>query len=503
MQKLRFPGLGEGTIGLMNFVFPPWVSHSGRDFGYQYIMPNLSGTSSMGYESDYNQQCLEKLSKAMAQLQVNVAPAQLEKISELIVQTMTGPWRYFHTPEHIFMVGGSDCPIEVLAALFHDVVYVQVDQSVNFNLTYYIAPFVCQEGEGLLIREADELPPDSMFEIVRQIFDFSVGQSLSPLTGQNEFLSALVAAKVLEPILSVEMIVQIVACIEATIPFRHHHGQEPTNSEILYRRLQRITDQFSLNLTDAELIETVKRSVRLANRDVGSFAHPSAARFLDNTWNLLPETNHHLKNSSSYTINQYRTAIQKMEGFLNFIQAEVIFHQFQGEPNIVTYQAMMEQARKNIEVGRLYLGSKLFTIAFLEALSLRMGRVIPVSTLMGEMPSTNFNTISIVDFLPKIKEIHQPQNELEQKVLFLLEVGRTQSSSHDIKNSPLATYMVKSMGFDEIQHQRNRAHQFFKEMISPEEFLAGCDPTVKHAVTSGIVKLFDSRKAALCQAYVN
>ncbi len=453
----------------------------------------------MPHQSDYNQQCLDKLTTAMAQLQVNVAPVQLQKITELIVQTMTGPWRYFHTPEHIFAVGGSDCPIEVLAALFHDVVYVQVDQSVNFNLTYYIAAFVRQEGEHLLIREADELSLDPTFEMVQQIFDFSVGQTLSPLAGQNEFLSALVAAKVLEPILSPEIIVQIVACIEATIPFRQSNAEGLTNSDILYHRLQKVVHQLGLNLTDAELIETVKRSVRLSNRDVGSFAHPSAARFLDNTWNLLPETNHHLKNSSSYTINQYRTALQKMEGFLNFIQAEVIFHQFQGEPDDLTYQSMIAQAHKNIAVGRLYLGSKLFTIAFLEALSLRMGRVIPVSTLMGEMPSTNFNAVSLIDFLPEIHEIQAPKNELEKQVLFLLEVGRTQSSSYDIKNSPLATYMVKSMGFDEIRHQRNRAHEFFKEIISPEEFLAGCDAMVKDAVTDGIVKLFDSRKASLCQ----
>jgi hypothetical protein len=463
-------------------------------------MSNLTETGLMSFESDYNQQCFEKLAWAMDQLQVNVDQAQLQKIAELIVQTMTGPWRYFHTPEHIFEVGGSQKAIEVLAALFHDVVYVQVDQSVNFNLTYYIVPFVRQVGEHLLIRDASELPPDQMFEIVLQIFDFSVGQTLSPIAGQNEFLSALVAAKVLEPILSLKIIIQIVACIEATIPFRGLNDQGLSNSEILYQRLQKVSRRFGIHLTNEDLIETIKDSVQLSNRDVSSFAHPSAARFLDNTWNLLPETNHHLKNSSSYTINQYRTAIQKMEGFLNFIQPEVIFHQFRGEPDDNTYKSLMERARKNIEVGRLYLGSKLFTIAFLEALSLRVGRVIPVSTLMGEMPSDDFTTVSLVDFLPEIKHPYPPQNQLEKAVFILLEKGRTQSSSYDMKNSPLATYMVKALGFDQIKHQRNRAHEFFKQIITPEEFITGCDPMVKQAVTDGIVKLFDSRKAALCQA---
>lgn len=463
-------------------------------------MTNVKCEDWMSAERDYNQQCLEKLAWAMGQLEIEIDSQELAKIAELIVQTMTGPWRYFHTPEHIFEVGGSENAIEVLAALFHDVVYVQVDQSVNFNLSYFIVPFVRQAGEHLVIRDASELPCDRNFEMVMRVFNFSAGQTLSPLEGQNEFLSALVAAKVLDRFIGPELILQVVACIEATIPFRTHNAEGLSNSDILYHRLQAITQQLDLKLTKEDLRATIIRSVRLSNRDVGSFAHPNPAHFLDNTWNLLPETNHHLKYSSSYTINQYRTALQKMEGFLNFIKPEVIFHQFQGYPEDRVYHNLVERARKNIEVGRLYLGSKLFTIAFLETLSLRFGRVIPVSTLMGEMPTENFVAASLVDFLPEITNPHYPKNELEQQVLTLLDKGRTQSASYDIKNSPLATYMVKSMGFDEIRHQRNRAQEFFQNMISPEEFLAGCDDRVKKSVTDGIVKLFDSRKAALCQS---
>ncbi len=452
----------------------------------------------MNSQQNDKQQCLERLVWAMDQLQIEVDHKELEKIAELIIQTMTGPWRYFHTPEHIFEVGGSEDAIEVLAALFHDVVYVQVDQSVNFNLTYYLVPFIRQVGERLLIRVPTELPSDCTGEMVLQVFNFSGGQTLSPLEGQNEFLSALVAAKVLEPFMPLELLLQIVACIEATIPFRTKHETGLSNSEILYQRLQSITSVFNFKLTDEELFETVIRSIRLSNRDVGSFAHPNPAKFIDNTWNLLPETNHHLKYSGSYTINQYRTALQKMEGFLNFIKPEVIFHQFRGYPSDENYQSLVKKSITNIEVGLLYLGTKLFAIAVLEALSLRFGRVIPVSTLMGEMPSHNFIAASLVDFIPAVDYPCQPKNELEDQVLTLLEKGRTQNSSYDIKNSPLATYMVKSMGFDQIRYQRSRAQQFFQNKISSEEFLAGCDPMIKKTVTDSIVKLFDSRITALC-----
>ncbi len=450
----------------------------------------------MDIQQDYNEQCLQRLIWAMNQLGIDLDAKKLVNISELIVQTMTGPWRYFHTPDHIFEVGGSEDAIEVLAALFHDVVYVQVDQSVNFNLTYYLVPFIRQVGEHLWIREAVDIPEDPTFEMVRIVFDMSPGKMLLPLEGQNEFLSALVAAKVLQPFLSQELLVQIVACIEATIPFRTPTPTGLNNSDVLYQRLQAIVDKFNLKLTDADLIETVKRSIRMANRDVRSFADPSSARFLDNTWNLIPETNHHLNNPSAYTIGQYRTALQKMEGFMNFLKPEVVFHQFRGYPEDSIYEQLVSRARRNIAVGRLYLGSKLFTIAFLEALSLRFGRVIPVSTLMGEMPSENFVTVSLVNFLPDLENNYQPQDELESTVLVILEKGRTQHSYYDIKNSPLTTYMVKQMGFAEIQNQRNRAQKFFQNEISSEEFLAGCDPQIKKTVTEGIVKLFDTRKAA-------
>ncbi|MGK7904262.1 MAG: hypothetical protein AB4352_23185 [Hormoscilla sp.] len=456
----------------------------------------------MDLEQD-RKQCLEKLIWATAQLQVEVAEAkQLEKIAELIVQTMTGPWRYFHTPEHIFEVGGSENAIEVLAALFHDVVYVQVDQSVNFNLTYYIAPFIKQVGEKLVILESAELPKDVMFEMVMSVFDFAPGQVLSPMAGQNEFLSALVGAKVLERFLKPEILVQIVTCIEATIPFRVRSPEGLTPSQRLYQRLQSTNSKFNLKLTDAQMRSAVRQAVRLSNRDVGSFANPSAAEFLDNTWSLLPETNHNLKNSTTYTVHQYRMALQKMEGFMHFLKPELIFNQFDGEPNGDNYRSLLAKAKNNIEIARIYLGSKLASIAILEALSLRFGQDIPLSTMVaGGLPEQEGDSSDkLSDMLPTIEKCYEPKTEIEREVLKLLEVGRTKSSTYDIKNSPLTTFMVKHMGFDEILYQLKQAKEFFKGNISAEDFISGCDPHVIEVVINGVLKLFDSRKAALCRS---
>ena len=214
----------------------------------------------------------------MEELHIDFEMAQLNKIANLIVQTMTGPWRSFHTPEHIFAVGGSDNPIELLAALFHDVVYVQVDKSVNFNLSYYIVTFVKEVREELFIRESDELPDDPLFHVILDLFGFKPGQPLSSFGGQNEFLSAVVGAKVLEPFLSKAQLIQVICCIETTIPFRPDDENGVSAAMALYHRLERVNEKYSAGMSQADMEDAIRRAIRLSNRDVGSFAHPKAAR---------------------------------------------------------------------------------------------------------------------------------------------------------------------------------------------------------------------------------
>lgn len=461
----------------------------------------------MSLEQDYTQQCLDKLVWAMDKLQISVERNQLAKIAALIVQTMTGPWRYFHTPDHIFEVGGSEDPIEAIAALFHDVVYYQVDRSVNFNLSYYVASFIKEVDSTLVIREPDGLPQprDFVFDLASVIFGFTPGQSLSPFAGQNEFLSAVVGGKVLEPFVPPALLLQILACIEGTIPFRAPSQEGLTAAEQLFERLQAANHKFDLGLSSEELVEAVKRSVRMANRDVGSFAYPNSALFLDNTWNLLPETNHNLKNAGSYnpgsyTVQEYRIALQKMEGFMNFLKPELIFQQYKGEPDEETYRGLLERARRNIEIAQLYLGSKLLSIALLEAIAQRFGRAITLSTMMGEVSSDKYSGAKLEDFLPEIAHPHNPQNDIEREVLALLEEGRYHSSDYDTKNSPLTTFMVKYLGFDRIRQELDQAKKFFQGDLSSEGFLDTCNPDVNDAIVKSLLRLFESRKTALLQA---
>lgn len=450
----------------------------------------------MNFDNNH-QQCLDKLIWVTERLKVEAPFKQLSKIAKLIVQTMDSPWRYFHSTSHIFEVGGDGDAIEVLAALFHDIVYVQVDKSINFNLTYYLAPFIEEERGKLFIREQSELPNDAIFEMVAMIFGFVPGQALSPFCGQNEFLSTLVAAKALESFLSPTLIVQVAACIEATIPFRSETELGFSPSELLHQRLKLTNHQFNLQFTDKDVIQAVKRSVRLANRDVGNFAEPSSAVFLTNTWSLLPEINHNLRKSGSYTVRDYREAMQKMLGFLKFLKPELVFHQFQGEPDNWTYQDLVERTRKNIEVAQLYLESKLVAIAMIEALSLRFGSDVSLSTMIGELPDSEFSVGRLKDSFPHLSNPYQPTLAVEREVLDLLEVGRWKNSNYDIRNSPLTTFVVKYIGFNEIRRLRERSQAFFQGTISSEDYLASCNAELTRIISNGIIKLLENRQAAL------
>src|SRR5919202_6465985 len=441
--------------------------------------------------------CKDRLVWAIEQLEGKVDPTQIEKITELIIQTMSGPWRYFHTTEHIFEVGGSVDAIEVLAALFHDIVYVQVDHGMNLNISRYLAPFILEDKGKLIIEKVATLPKDLMFEIVGAVFGLVPGETLSPFKGQNEFLSAVIAAKALEPLLLPSLIAQIAACIEATIPFRGLSPSGLSPSERLYERLIQANHQYNFGWDEEQTIAIVKRSVRLVNRDVENFAFPNSADFLDNTWNLMPETNHELSNADSYTVQGYRRSLHKMEEFMNYLKPELVFQQFMGEPDDPTYRILISRTQKNLEVARLYLAIKIITIAILEAISYRLGRNIPLSTLMGELPRPGTSTPTLAQFLPELIITLKPETRLECEVLALLIQGRNQESVYDLKNSPVATYIVQSIGFASVGHLLNQAKAFFSGAISSTDFLRELKSEVLIKIINAVEQVFANRIEAL------
>jgi len=443
------------------------------------------------------EQCLNSLFASCKGLGVNVTQEKLEPIADLIIQSMTGPWRSFHTPDHIFQVGAGGDEIEVISALFHDMVYVQVDQGISVSMARYIAPYIQEQNQQLLIASNPELLNDPLFKLSLMIFGFEQGKPLFPMAGQNEFLSALLAAKVLENIFPLPILAQIIACIEATIPFRGPDDKGIKCSDKLYTSLSKVNETFHFSWSEQEVQKFVERGVRLSNRDVANFASEHAAHFLDNTWNLIPETNHDLKRVNTYTVQGYRISLQKMEGFLNFLKPEIVFRHYQNEPSVAKYDAIVESATRNLEIARFYLGMKLTSIAVLEALSLRIGRDVSVAMMMGELPLDHAPVVGMEQFLPVVANPILPTTALEAEVLSLLELGRTFDSDYDVKNSPIATFMAKTMGLNEMKELLGKARLFFKGELSSEAFLECCPKPLIDSIVASILKLFETRENAL------
>jgi hypothetical protein len=421
---------------------------------------------------DAYSECLRRLQSVSRQLHLNAQETDLARISELVVQPLTGQWRQFHTIEHIFEVGGNDDPLEMVAALFHDVVYVQIDLCINFNLARYITPFVREikplragMTEELIVRDPHDIDDDPMFRLVSTIFGIVPGDRLKPQAGQNEFLSALVAAKVLEGVFPATAIAQIVACVEATIPFRVAPTEGPDScGERLHQRLCAANEALRLGLDAATLDAATRRAVRLANRDVEGFASSNPAEFLDNTWNLLPETNHALLTNTAYTVRDYRLSLQRMRRFLSRLDAVAVFRRFADEPAELVHRERLARAEHNLAIASRYLGAKLVSIAFLEALSMRIGPDMPLTMIMGTLPRPDAPPAPTLEgFLPRAGSPPADLSAVESTVLRLLEFGRLSELSYDLKHSPLAAYFALQLGLGPML-----------ELLGPAEPLFDC-----------------------------
>ncbi|MFZ9993636.1 MAG: hypothetical protein ACO3OV_02920, partial [Steroidobacteraceae bacterium] len=280
-------------------------------------------------------QCREKLSDALSALGGEASDQQVDMLSELVIQAMTGPYRLYHCLQHALDVAGDESPREILIGLFHDLVQQQIEPHMPINLAEFVAPHVREflpahlGGKPTLRLNAD-FNDDPTANMVGIIFGFSPGQELPLLAQTNEFLSALAAVKSLEPVLPKPELLRLAAGIEATIAFRRL-GSQP--NEQLLTRIGLASELSGFGLAADAQRDCVRTAVKVANRDVAGFAFDDIGAFLDDTWRLMGETNHELLLSTNYTVRGYRTAVQKMTGFLGSLDPRVVFRQFDDEPD--------------------------------------------------------------------------------------------------------------------------------------------------------------------------
>lgn len=401
-------------------------------------------------------------------LRADIALLKLEGLAIMVHKAMTVQARYFHTPEHIFSLSDASNPIQALAALYHDIVYYQVDEGFIPEIQTLVAPYV-REDDGQLFLTAHVDPADTAFSRTLEVFAFEPGQRLAPLGGQNEFLSALTLNKSLEGIVSAQDLLKATVCIEATIPFRGINARGESPADVLERRLFTINAHHDYGMSAEEIAQTVEMAVSLSNRDVASFAEEDTALFLDGTWLLLPETNPSLRLKGIYTIRNYRQALQNMAGFLDFLNPDVIFNRYRDTPPLEIYTEMVRLARQNIHTALEYLNIKLLTAAILEALAELTGGDAPMALFMGDIDTSDTDYARMEDFLPLPSP---PCIENDDSPIFrLLAYGRASATSFDMSNSPLSLFIYRHLGMEDSKRRLKLAESMFDGQLDPEAFL--------------------------------
>lgn len=440
------------------------------------------------------QKTIKLFKETLEGLRANIDLLQLEGLAIMVHRAMTVQARYFHTPEHIFSLSDASTPIQALAALYHDVVYYQVDEGFIPEIQTLIAPYLREENGQLFLTTTMD-PDDTAFARTLEVFAFQPGQRLAALGGQNEFLSALTMNKSLTGIVNVRDLLKATACIEATIPFRGINAQGESPTDVLVHRLTAINARHQYGMSAEEIAQTVEMAVALSNRDVASFAEKDTAIFLDGTWLLLPETNPSLRLKGIYSIRSYRQALQKMSGFLNFLDPNVIFNRHRDTPPLEVYAEMVRLAHQNLRTAREYLDIKLLTAAILEALAELSGGDAPMALFMGDIDTADKDYARMEDFLPLPS---LSCLEAEDSLIFrLLAYGRASASSFDMSNSPLSLFIYHHLGMQESQRLLELAESMFNGQLAPDMFLDQLPTSVIVPVVTACAVMATTRSAAL------
>ncbi|OYT92128.1 MAG: hypothetical protein CFE43_10385 [Burkholderiales bacterium PBB3] len=424
-----------------------------------------------------------------------ISIAESERFAVLVHQSMNSKRRVYHRVEHVFPMCVDMQPIQVLAALFHDVVYFQLDGGFPPG-TQHLLQDVASEHLGDLTLHAG-LPEDTAFQVCVALFNFQAGQTLPPYGGTNEFLSAVVAARLLAPHLDLESLIAIVACIEATIPFRAPSALGETAADILAKR---VAQQHQLWLAPADASATpafvgtaLRAAVALGNRDVSGFAKSDPGVFLSSTWLLIDESNAQLANPGVYSVQEYRGALVRMASFLAGLDATTIFQCYQDSPGREDIANLAATARRNIDFACEFLDAKITSIAIIEALVLCTGRDCPISMFLGDIRCEGGRPDRVEDFLPEIPLTQLVNDEL----LNVFEKGRPLESNNDLTASPLTAFIYRCLGHIGAQKAFVQAQQMFAGALEPQAFLQGLRMDMVLGILQACAQIAFSRRAAL------
>jgi hypothetical protein len=428
---------------------------------------------------------------AFRAMSAEVPIADVERFAMLIHHSMDQGRRAYHTSTHVFDMCKGMNPRQVLATLFHDLVYYQLDEGFPRRADTMLKRVARAERDTVVLRSIEE--SDTGLALCAGVFGFRGEQALPLFGGMNEFLSAVVATRLLQRYLPAPDLIAIAGCIEATIPFRGPGATGREASDVLADRVGEVSRLLGISTSEAEIERVVTDAVLLANRDVASFADADPGTFLSTTWLLIEESNAPLAAVGVYSIRDYRSALSRMERFLGALNPDHVFHRHHGVPGDSQFAALCAAARRNLGFACDYLGAKIAAIAVVEALALLTGGDCPVSMFLGDIRSPNGRPDRVEDFLPPTPGT----GRVDPNLLDVLEKGRPRESTSDLTASPLTGFVYRSLGHVGTQHALRHAKRMFAGDLPAREFLSGQDREMVRAVTQACAQIALSRSDAL------
>ncbi len=216
-------------------------------------------------------------------------------------------------------------------------------------------------------------------------------------------------------------------------PIQHrHHSTTPSSSsstssspvlERLYQRLVHVNQEFSLHMSEQDMIRTVQQGADFANRGLGNLASTDPQVFLQHMWSLLPEQFEPLRRQFLYTLLDLHTAVQEMRHFFATLlpkfyrpqqdcHVNALFSSFRGIPDAREMKHFHQQVQYNVAIGYEYLLAQCVSLRLVAALArLTGGAGAPMSFFFGDQPHNQ----------PRPDD--EPQMVRLGEVLFIMEFG--------------------------------------------------------------------------------
>jgi hypothetical protein len=242
-----------------------------------------------------------------------------------------------------------------------------------------------------------------------------------------------------------KQLAELLACMEATIPFRESDESGESPIEKLYHRLAQVNEEHALGFSEAELELSCQEAADLHNRYLGNFATTDSHKYLDHLWSLLPEQYASLRRQALYSLDDFYFAVLDMRKFTASVKEINMYSTFRGVPLEWEIQEFYTLFLRNHRLGLDYLKIRALGLGTIVALAtLTGGANVPKSLFFGDMEPNGKSQMScLADGLPELESIAPDCNP---QVYHILSKGRGGDTAFDHRNAPVAAFVYGTLG---------------------------------------------------------